>query len=382
MIESLNKKVSADCGLNLAFYTTSKASQTAEIVKDLLPLSKIAVLSTIDTDLQFINELKYALLKYGVKPICVFLKSAPLLDVNAVCDLFLLPEDVRGVIVVSKSLCKMAEYFSYVRKTPCFYFLYDGLPADFLFEYLCLKNSGRIDVIKKDFDRKIILSKTFINNFSAKDALEHFTVMLSILVDICVKKEARKVGCQVAINQILKKVETCIDAVYSNAESGDCALSAVLDVEMDFMRLGRESSLNAISALSFLVGKDCVVYNTMCTAYSILEVYKTKFSRKVDFTFPNYAERAKLVSYYGDIDCCECIKSIKEQAEIFSALKESDFDYSRHVIEEVNRIYGKISNYFKLKKKNQIDEQIILLAGDTPLGVNGMSLLREKSSLN
>lgn len=122
MIESLNKKVSAYCGLNLAFYKTGEASQTAEIIKDLFPLSKIAVLSTIDTDLQFINELKYALLKYGVKPICVFLKSAPLLDVNAVLDLFLLPEDVRGVIVVNKSICKIAEYFSYVRKTPCFYF--------------------------------------------------------------------------------------------------------------------------------------------------------------------------------------------------------------------------------------------------------------------
>lgn len=382
MIESLNKKVSAYCGLNLAFYKTGEASQTAEIIKDLFPLSKIAVLSTIDTDLQFINELKYALLKYGVKPICVFLKSAPLLDVNAVLDLFLLPEDVRGVIVVNKSICKIAEYFSYVRKTPCFYFLYDELPTDLVFEYLCLKNGGCIDVIKKDFDRKIILSKSFINNFTAKDALEHFAVILSIVVDTCVKSEAKKIDCQMVINQILKKIETCIDDVFSNAESGDYALNAVLDVETDLMSLGREWSLNAISAISFLVGKDCAVYNTMSTAYSILEVYKTKLSCKVDFTFLNYAERAKLVSYYAGIDCCECIKSIKEQAQIFSALKESDFDYSRRVIEEVNGIYGKISNYRKLKKKNQIDEQIILLAGDTPLGVNGMSLLREKSPLN
>lgn len=379
------KQTSIICGGNEAVSTA---------IFNAFPQSKVLVLSTLKTFEERATSLFDCLQKAQIKPVSIVLDDTAPLSVESVCGLMNAPEDVRAVIVLDYSLFDMALYFCAIKKLHLYEMIDNFIPKRIMANTVFIKNGDNVDLFVSEVERTIILSE---NSLAGEGVLVNLfafigSKILSLTDYRVMGTVMRQPLCAEAFNLARQAVLDTLKLInQKDLPLETLVYNAFLLEIADNLTKGKLLSLSAPSLAEYIyngrfLGDSGI--ELLCTSIG-LDCYKALFLETYDKTnMPtHYYERAQRLSEMTGILEDNILLSYKQQGNRFamrhSKIKSLYGDLKAE-IESEQKVYKRVvDTYLSLGGKSDYDltklEHAILLSGDTPFSINGMSLVRENS---
>lgn len=356
----------------LTFTMVKDVLEFAKMLKKTLPYSVIAYvceLSQTDT----IPILERATQTQGIKLIAIVVDKNKINSIDAIAHLFSLPENVRGIIAMHSGVLGACKYFAHYKNLPLFLLVSDGINNRLIARKALLRISAKEpNIVDVPCEKKVYLIKDNIkSNEFIINTIENLLCSCTCFADYILSLAYCKEKPNEAVLGVLRDIICALNAVKeSNYER---LIFHALHAQVYGANINGYFSICTCGLISQLNNASFGAYEC---AY-VLEKYKRLFDGKAN-NLPNYTERARAVSFRLGIDYGVALKGIKAQIKKYANpdLKdiEEQFNIIYHIFTELLSVYkalgGKIENFGDLS--------VIALSGDTPLGINGMSLLREK----
>ena len=389
VIEKLNN---LDCDKIAQFYYAKTVDNIAKLVSNVAPCAKLAVF-TMQNSAKKCVEITDAMKKFQLKPITVVLEDGDL-STESVAGLFNIAEDVRGVVVTDYQLFDLASYFATVRNIPLVNLVYEFYPKRLLSNRVYIKNFGKLDAFGISVKRHVVfVEKKALSEFELSNAYAYVVSKMVSLIDYRIRcilehQEIDKKAYLIAREAIVSAlVLTLNDKIASEKLLIYCMMLEVADN----MTEGKLLTLSAPSIAQYLTsGSFCADSGIELLAQCVLlELYDKCFS--IDFSkatlSPDYLDRAEVLSRLTCFNEKEILKGLQRQVSTFNCKGKKISGLKQLLKEEIAntaKLSLKIMNrYFELGGKSDYDTADIAMAvklsGDTPLSINGMSLVRESA---
>ena len=378
------------------FYVGDASDTVAEIVSKNAPSAKVVLLSTEKTfneyGLQIIEKVKAV----GGFPINLILPDDVDFSTDSVCSLFNIHEDVRVAVVLDCELYAVAAYFATVRNIPLISVVYRFEPKGLLAKKVAIKNGGDTDVFGISAFRHVVFSEDLVlNDEDRASAYAYAASKIVGLTDYRISQaisheHVNKVAYYMARGAVLGVFSMSTDdSDYDEKLFMHCMKLEIADSITD----GKLLSFSSAAVASYLVTKSFYAkpYVELAAACVILELYDSCFSVGADTPNlpPDYMGRAEKLSKTLCFTENNVLKNLRAQIAEFNfkrkriaTVKEtlkSEMEKSAKIAEKI------MERYFELGGKTACDSAIladaVILSGDTPLSVNGMSLVRESCVL-
>lgn len=366
---------------NLTFYKANSVDDLVDMISEIYPYSKVVVLSDKNEELTFVNNIRLILQKKLITSIIIFVKGQNFIDIDKVCDFTYIPEDVRAIVAISENVFKIAEYIASTLNLTCFYYAWQISNIDFVFQYAFIKNVDDYDIFKKPISRKVVFNTSAIKNFSINDAIRYLILRLFTILDLNVKNLLQNPKRTFdLINEVFYK---SVDLILRERD-GEKLLFNIINIDVYIASFGINSIKTTLEAKKMLSRNESVEQISWIF-YSFRELYNAINNEKAISIPPKYELRAKLVSVYSGIKTIKCIKKLKEQIKSFHTLTELNVNFLKRYISDLKTIFDRLFYLYiklggKIRDLTKEEKEIIHLTGDTPLGINAMSLLREINS--
>ena len=369
------------CGQILYKGIQFKADIIAENISKILPFSKIALFSFENDFYEYGYYLYNAFLQKGLKPINVII-GEKVNTLESVCHYANLPEDVRGIIAFNNKIFPLI----FSNLINCQYaFAVDSGFSDqiyqsaYFFEFknklMRIRKRENAIVIKENFaifdthtlEKKLksVAVKTialidYAFNLGTKS--ENYKNVYSKLVDL--------LACTVK-SDIEKLAEKSLCGFFELIKNAPNFYYSCAPVISSFMRNGDFFNLDD----EFYFAKEIAV------------LYKKIYlQNNIDFEFNEYLEIER-ISLLTKFSSTQIIKNLIAQYKFLEGNKSL---CNKEQLKNLLKIFDKLClliERFSLKKeqslvkeKKRLDE-LLLLSGDTPFGINAMSYFKEKSLL-
>ncbi len=346
----------------------------AQKISQKLPFSNILILSTDSDFFDFGKAIYDKLLEKGSKVQCALLNDNFTSQLN---DLFCannLLKEFRGVVVFNKQiLCHIL-----------------GL-SDIKFIIFYLQCSSDIYGIFNNRKNQSFIQRYFyITNIDKNILLKNLSVRTLCLIDY--------IFCQVLTNgkidQLffikLKRLLVLALSIVDGEQTSESLFNFLVVIEKMFA-LKNEAEYFSSNVACYLMGKDYYHLETnFCASKQIVKKYSNMLLKRQESQI-SYSERAKLVSFFSGEDINVCLKSINMQLNKLCTKLSMEY---KNEIKSLIKIYEKLAcqikkvsleNNNKTKKEELLKrhklEMCVSVCGDTPLSINGMSLVRQMSFL-
>ena len=374
------------------FFDGDFIDRASYLASTVFPNGKVAIFYTIKTLDDYAEKLNIKLKSVGLDTINFVVDSDNTLDVNKLNKYFLLPDDVRGIIVTDSTLIKMTEYICSVKNI--------ALVApinDFIFKPISnriyVKNGNEIDYVKVSLDRYFIVDTLSLSKSDKKaDAyaliMGRLISLLDYRVRTCVDVKNRDVNLYNFAKESIVKVFNIFS--YNYQSQTELLIYTLLKLELANLYLdGELDDFSAVNNACYLYGSSEILMDAIG---AFINLYSVGFSSDYDniLSVVDYNEifdELKDKSYLNQLDL---LKSLLDRSNTFINNSEKLKSYSLNLTAEVDglkKAYQKIKKSFillggKLLTDEQKDEKryvdAIKYAGDLPLSFNGMSILSEK----
>ena len=361
---------------NLEFYSENMPERLANISKTVAPYSKILLLSSNDDFIKVGLETINALKRAGHKVITALYPCDCNFSVNTVCGLFTAPEDVRLIISLSENLSPLADYFSAVRQTFVITLL-SGWTDQIARVKLFIKNGDGVDFFNCPTEKTVLLKYAFINKVDAfcYVAEKKFQLFDYYVRTLYTGEEFNRDGVNI-IREILDDVEKMILSS-GNYFDIDCAVGeAVARTAILAQRLlGEPLTLIASQAcknsqikVRFLMAKQVLRLTERVLCGERLEL-------------PDYSVRVTSVSVAFGFSKRQVLDELKTQTKIFNENNAVDFKAEFYKAKEYfdNAFVTAQKLGLSASRLNPKQLSALKIAGDTPFGINLMSVCREIS---
>ncbi len=347
-----------------------KICDATSILESKIKYRKAVVLSTENQNL---HEFKGQLLQRQINAVEIFLRQDFLLNVDNVCQLFNVNEDVRAVITFEQGLIDVAKYLSSIMDIPCFIFC-TKLNRVF-YHCVFIRNDDKIDRYYVTNKIYLLLDK---NNLNVVDLLSDLVCACISLCDILC---ARAFNSNVDLRDYdkLKRLLTCVIAEFKNkryqsAQRMLCDFYLCLSSSHTFTP--------AYMCLHFIAGRWISSDEFISLCKSGLEQVVGLLKKPNDSLLVcDYSQRIDQLTLISGLDRAWLIKGLRKQLSLPFVSVEKDFFRE---IKCVNKIlYDGIKHYndcgHKIKPISEQLKQAVRLCGDLPFGVNFATLIREIS---
>ncbi|MBQ3116463.1 MAG: hypothetical protein IJC07_05490 [Clostridia bacterium] len=397
--EQLNQKLStlsADNKLKNTRIICGNYNDIANHLSRSFPQAKVLVLSTEKTFEERGKEIIEQLERAGIKPVNVILSEEEPLSVEGICGLMNAPEDVRVVIVLDYSLFDTALYFCAIKKVHLVEVLHKFVPKRIMANSLLIKNGNDVDLFVADVERTVVIYEGAISSDVMPNTLAYVLSKILSLTDyrvmgVVMRQPLFPEAFNLARQAVLGTLKEVGKSEFSLC---DLIYNAFLLEIADNLTKGKLISFSAPSLAEYIYnGKfagDSGV-ELLCANVG-LDCYSALFSGQYDKTnMPiNYYSRSKKLSLTSGILEDSILSTYKMQGNRFAMRKakinQLFLDLKAELISE-NKLYNAVVDKYILlggKKDYDVDKlsHAIMLSGDTPFSVNGMSLVRENNVSN
>jgi len=356
--------------------------ETANVLAELAPLAKIAVFIDGNTDYQTVKIFNKTASIKGLKTVVISFGSKTSLTVDNVCGAFSLAEDVRAVVALSETVFPLAEYFASVRKIICVYNFTSVISTIFPSRVLSIRSRKTVNLFKVDAKRLVITPSEVDEKF-IKNALGVILGWLSKYVDykIASSVENRRLNADLSVYDFITEIPLA-------KESGKSFFTAVYRayfVGVKTLFGGESENASSINTTCLLLNSDFLTDKNIFLKVTdaIMDIYARLIKNEENFCLPNYTDRARLSALIANLDLKSCLFELKRQAELFFNSSKIDSSFLEYEVSGVLKLYNDVKKiyemaYGKIPRINAKIMQAVILSGDTPLGINGMSLAREK----
>lgn len=403
-------------GSPFTFYQGNASGMLKSVVRSVAPYGKVIALYTQKSYLKRGMEFADALSGVCSKVLGVIVSDKTDI-VKAAAQILRAPEDVRAVITSDHSLSPLASYVAKAVKVPYIYIMVTPRTEGILSPRLLLKNGDRADCVPINIKRHIIIdadevekasvipasSKTparrvgaaelFITAESKIPALADYRAYLSVSgekPDVAAYDLLRE-AVRDAYNSFLKKEKEIIPSLIY-----DCILAEIANA----LSGGRLCDFSALRFAEFLLSGEKrlppeEILELYCRISGIYALFSSGMFDEI-LSVPDYRGRAHALSEKTNTDVHGFAEGLLKQTAAISAKADNVENTVKRLSSELgkqNESAGKVRSSYtafggktltetygeeKAKIRTEEINAAIKLCGDSPFGVNGMSLAREK----
>lgn len=356
----------------LTFNVVENVLEFAKMLKKVFPYSVVAYVCEL-SQTQFIPILKRATLEQGISLISIVVDKNKVNSINTLADVFSLPENVRGIIAMHSGVLSACKYIAHYRSLPLFLLVSDCVDNRLISDSALIRTSiSEANILNVPCEKKVYLLRDNIaSNEFIVHTIENLLCTCTCLVDYIFSLAYCGKMPNEMVSGVLRDVVCAINAVKGN--DYDKLTYHALHSQIYGASIKGYYNICTCDVIFRLKNARFGAYECAC----VLEKYRRLFNGRAN-NLPNYTERAKAVSLTLGIDYFMALKGIKAQIKKYANPDiqgfRAQFDDIYSVFTELLRVYKELGG----KVENSGNASVIALAGDTPFGINGMSLLREK----
>jgi len=347
-----------------------------QVICDKSPFSRV-LLVALKSDFKEKGQIIFEQIKKtSNKIISVIFEDDFVFSIESVCGLFNAPEDVRLIISISDKLSNLASYFAQIKNIPLV--VISSGWKDCLFDNkLFIKNGGKRDYFLCDVERFIYLNKFFLNDIDAYSFLcaEKFK-----LLDIFITCEFTSLSCDKLLFERYYKSLNCFEEILFNKNSDKNKKEIFINLIGEGYNFYLSLSMQVLVALQVVnCFKQVDNLNKLFMAEHMINfVYKglkNGASKAIDYNVKT-EEVSKITSICQQEVMENFLKQIKKvktekDKEIFIDLISKGKDFVSKAIEKVKELGA------RKVVLNANDVKLLEVCGDTPLGMNFLSVFRE-----
>ena len=379
------------------FYYGNVERTVGEIIAKNTPSAKVAILATEKTFNEHGLKLLEEIRSVGGVPINVILPLDLDFSTDSVCSLFNIHEEVRIAVVLDQELYALAAYFATLRNIHLISLVYTFKPKGLLCKKVAIKNGNDTDVFSISAFRHVVFGENLLKSKEERaDTYAYVASKIVALTDYRISQaiaheHVNKVAYYMARGAVLGVFST---AVTDNEYDEKLFINAIKLEIADSMTGGRLLSFSSAAVASFLTTGSFYAkpYVELAAACVILELYDACFGENDNTPNlpPDYIERVEKLDKTKCFTKKSALKNIRAQIAEFNFKRKRIKTVKATLKDELEKsakIAGKImERYFELGGTTACDSSAladaVILSGDTPLSVNGMSLVRESCILN
>lgn len=288
---------------NKLIYTFNDLRETANLIKNIVPFSKVALLfkgEAKEEDIVLYNTIK----EKGLKPVCYYFKENFTADLKHFSGLFHLPEDMRAVLTCEPSLSSAVNYFATVRKIPAFFVLDEHVSIQPFSDLIFICNERQISKFYFDCERRVAVAdgcwdkeKTFLSI-----TLNTFSNLLDYNLNVAIKNTTCFSEKYNAVKSLLINL---VENFYKNK-----TLESVIKVVASQNELIKENPNNT-SFFTFLESVGFLHKLSDFERVMVLEqIFKFILDDKHDVS-SNYSHLISLLSFVFNVDVAFVLRSFK-----------------------------------------------------------------------
>lgn len=381
---------------NTKFIQGDLLDSISALSKSLVPYGKIGLIAYNDTFMAIGKELVAKLKELGLKTVAMVFKHGSDDTVKSASQLFNFPEDVRLVISFDSGLYRISAYYANVKGVPVICGLKNFETRGICDRVIFLRNGKTVDKIPVNPERYVIIDeKLFSKENVVSDAYAFIMSKAVALIDYRMKHVNNGTTASQYIFGLLKEAvtETLGLDNYSLEEKNIILIKNALLINLaNALSNGDLYDASAETVVSRLLFrfKSYIDYGTLLfSAIKILGIYNVYFNCKSSalLNYIDYNERVDLLVNLFGLGENQVLDGIKKQLELVKKGRSRSEGEKFKLKKEVATLYKlteKMSKTFiSLGGKGLGTEDkarfiaALKVCGDTPYGLNTMSLVRE-----
>ena len=351
---------------NINVFLAQTEEDFTEVFNRIAPYQKVAFLGC-ESDIARLKGEIARLEWSGVKVVRIIVSDNFYDDVDSISRFSFMHEDIRAVVATSCLTARAADYVAAFKGVPSVQVCLDEISAfDVLHDYN-VKNLNVIERFNPPEKRFVIAypkSQTF-----TKNTLANVCSLTVVLCDYLCR--AHLMGGAVnerAFNLLKRVIIGCMQSEYSIVRAVDGIVDAAKILVVGGINLS-ESSISIALAVS----------GRCLTAENVITVCSKAFKALLygqENNAVDYVQRARDLQLESGLDYLYLIKGLKEQLENIktiigaSEINEEIKNLSRLYVRFIKKLAPTVS---KLNNIGGVD-----VCGDTPLGINAMTNVRER----
>ncbi|MDY6368067.1 MAG: hypothetical protein SPL13_06100 [Clostridia bacterium] len=353
-----------------------------EIIKKVAPSGKVAFVTTEKNHDEYGKLITSTLAKVNSKTVSIIMPTPVNNTVEYFGALFNLPDDVRAVVVTEGALFRAASYFANVKELPLIFVPVSANLSGTLEKEFFVRNGKTLDLVKGAETMYVVIDESLLSGKIA-DAYAFNMAKLTTLIDYRAVRgksaDARAYfiamegvqGSYTVTKEPIKNRPLCL--LYNGLK---IAIGGRIDSFIN------KSSVFAAACL-LTGGASPLPKHELFCALKLLELFNESFKIKgMAEVMPDYISRAEKVAETLNVDERQTAEELLKQRTtlknsirfipILNSLKEETCELVSHS----KSITG---TYFSLSgdKKPIVTATALKYSGDTPIGLNTMSVLRE-----
>ena len=349
---------------NTAVYTFNDLIETANLIQNDLPFSKVAVLFKGEAKVE--DLLIYSALKEkGLKPVGYYFKDNFTADVDQFSGLFYLPEDVRAVLTCELSLSCAVNYFATVRKIPAYFLLSENIGFQPLNNLTFIRNGHKVN--KFQFSCKKTIAIINGDGFTEETFISIPLSALLFLLDynLCAM-EKNATALSKKYNAVKLALIDLVDNFYRRAQI-ESAFKVIVPL-CEFIKVNQDDLvlfpfLDSVGAWNNLSDFD--------KAFALKQIFKI-FLDDEKYLLSNYNAIAGRLGFFFNVDGGVVLKGIKGR---ITGLNNA-FESGGEIKEEIFCLYKLFLSF----EKNYEKHFSVLKRGkctDLNLAIDFLSSLKE-----
>ena len=316
--------------------------------------------------------------KNGNKAITILFPDNFIFSVKNVCGIFNTPEDVRLVVSLSDKLISVAYYFAQIKNIPVMLFS-DGWKDHLFVDKLFIKNNNNLDYFCCTVDVFVFLDKPFFADF---DAFAFVCDERFKLLDLYLTSQYSDMDFDQNIfkkyESLLSEFERLIFGEIFIERKNDFILS-LLQVSVDLRKV-LSPTFKSVSQVANFFNCSNYAQRLLSAKYVLFHANKI-LNQSESGVFDYNVSTPHVVDTTGFDEVCvmnnfiKQIKSINKSkgTQIFKEIVGVGCNYFNKAVERIKELG---LDHLQLSAKHT---RLLKICGDTPLGVNLMTVLREIS---
>ena len=366
------------CGFNRVENTIfiNNIDELSQKISQILPFSKVAIISFSKEYFVFGKELKNALLKKGIKVIDIILADNFSAQKDKFDDFLSLPEDLRGIIAFNNKLMPLV-CSNYLKERTTFFIECGegyGLKQNTYF----FRDKDLLIEIPKNERLYIMLLKDKIN---LDNYIKCACIYVNALIDYLVKKNLLQEDVDIHFFNNAKSI--LIDILFALKYKQDSEENKIIENLLKISEMladkGSYYSCSAVISSFLTCGEFFNIDQTFNASKLIIKKYEQAFNKGLNLSIINYNEVAKTLCFITGLNQKQILSTIE------SVVKKINMDNLSNIKLELKKLILLYNDFAKsINGKSTLSDKSykqnlllsISLSGFTPFGINGMTALQ------
>ncbi len=348
--------------------------ETAQKIKEILPFSKIALLTFSKDFLEYGKQLNDELKKHGNNLIKIIIDDNFSAETEKFTPFLSLPEDVRGVIAFNKKLTPLI-CSNFLKDKTAFFIERDNDACGINQQYYHLKDCNNLRKMQRKEHLYIIMQT---DSFNLDNYIKCACLYTNMLVDYVFRQN--HYAKDIDIKFVNKVKALLIDAIFVLEEKDELLQNklteSLINIEKLLAVYGCYYSCSATISSFITKGDFFELDYSFRASQLIMKRYEQALKAPIDIKDIDYNESAKTLAFITELDQNYILSTLYTQMVAISA---NGLDEIKEQVKKLILLYKKFAKNLKqdfaIKDKFYMHNLLLSidLSGLTPFGINGMT---------